>query len=145
MARDVIITALNQRDVLLGADPYRAQIIQQSQKGVAIVAGTSLIANVYFEANLRAQYSEDGFDDSWHSEPTENDNFLRLSLDGGETWQSAWYLRGADGEPSEPIELQKSETHIQWKYESEGGESWRDLVALSEISGEMGDVDGGVF
>lgn len=36
------------------------------------------------------------------------------------------------------IELQKSSTHIQWKYTDE--EQWKDLVALSELKGAKGDT-----
>ncbi len=41
---------------------------------------------------------------------------------------------GVDGRE---IELQKSETHIQWRYE--GDEDWTNLVALSELKGDAGD------
>jgi len=42
------------------------------------------------------------------------------------------WLKGIDGRE---IELQKSLTHIQWRYV---GESWFDLVALSDITGPQG-------
>lgn len=44
--------------------------------------------------------------------------------------------KGADGRD---IELQKSSTHIQWKYTTEAGTAWRDLVALKDITGPSGD------
>ena len=40
------------------------------------------------------------------------------------------------GQNAKEIELQKSETHIQWRYIGE--ELWRDLVALNDIKGEQG-------
>lgn len=43
--------------------------------------------------------------------------------------------RGADGRD---IELQKSSTHIQWKYTTEASSAWRDLVALADITGPSG-------
>lgn len=41
-----------------------------------------------------------------------------------------------DGQNAREIELQKSETHIQWRYVGE--EVWRDLVALNDIKGDAG-------
>jgi hypothetical protein len=43
--------------------------------------------------------------------------------------------KGADGRE---IEIQKTETAIQWRYE--GDENWTDLVALSTLKGEKGDA-----
>ena len=42
-----------------------------------------------------------------------------------------------NGQNAREIELQKSETHIQWRYVGE--EVWRDLVALNDIKGDAGD------
>lgn len=44
---------------------------------------------------------------------------------------------GADGADGREVELQKSATHIQWRYEDDG--SWQDLVALADLKGEKGD------
>lgn len=41
------------------------------------------------------------------------------------------------GQNAREIELQKSETHIQWRYIGE--EVWKDLVALNDIKGDAGD------
>ena len=52
---------------------------------------------------------------------------------------------GKDGEDGKKIELQLSETHIQYRYE--GDETWVDLISLEDISGkgisniEINDVD----
>ena len=43
--------------------------------------------------------------------------------------------KGADGRD---IELQKTSTHIQWKYVTEPTSAWRDLVALKDITGPSG-------
>jgi hypothetical protein len=43
---------------------------------------------------------------------------------------------GGSGTDAREIQLQKSVTHIQWRYEGET--TWTDLVALSEITGETG-------
>lgn len=49
--------------------------------------------------------------------------------------------KGADGRD---IELQKSSTHIQWKYTTEASGAWRNLVALADITGPAGSgsIDG---
>ena len=47
--------------------------------------------------------------------------------------------KGADGRD---IELKKSSTHIQWKYTTETSSAWRDLVALSDITGPSGGLEG---
>lgn len=47
--------------------------------------------------------------------------------------------KGADGRD---IELQKSTTHIQWKYTTEDVGAWRDLVALADITGPAGGIEG---
>lgn len=38
---------------------------------------------------------------------------------------------------SKMIQLQKGETHIQWKYSDE--EVWNDLIAIAELKGAKGD------
>jgi len=43
---------------------------------------------------------------------------------------------GADGADGREIELQKSATHIQWRYEGE--DAWTDLVALADLEGPQG-------
>ncbi len=48
---------------------------------------------------------------------------------------------GADGQPGadgREVELRTTETHIQWRYV--GDTEWKDLIALSEITGPKGDV-----
>jgi hypothetical protein len=44
---------------------------------------------------------------------------------------------GPQGPSGQDILLQKTATHIQWKYEND--EEWTDLVALSELQGEQGE------
>lgn len=44
--------------------------------------------------------------------------------------------QGEPGEDGREVELQKSQTHIQWRYA--GDAEWTDLVALSELQGEAG-------
>ena len=45
---------------------------------------------------------------------------------------------GNGGSGSKMIELQKSGTHIQWKYADE--EVWQDLIAIQELKGDKGDT-----
>ena len=56
-----------------------------------------------------------------------------IKLNDGE-----YHLLGGGGSSTDAreIELQKSATHIQWRYEGET--TWTDLVALSEITGPTG-------
>lgn len=49
--------------------------------------------------------------------------------------------KGADGRD---VELQKSSTHIQWKYTTEASSAWRDLVALADITGPSGGIEGSI-
>ena len=44
---------------------------------------------------------------------------------------------GNGGSGSKMIELQKSDTHIQWKYADE--EVWQDLIAIQELKGDKGE------
>ena len=44
---------------------------------------------------------------------------------------------GNGGSSSKMIELQKGDTHIQWKYADE--EVWQDLIAIQELKGDKGD------
>lgn len=46
-------------------------------------------------------------------------------------------LQGEKGEAGDSVELQKTETHIQWKQSS--SPEWTDLVTLEELKGEKGD------
>ncbi len=45
---------------------------------------------------------------------------------------------GTDGTDGREVEFRKTETHIQWKYTTEADTAWRNLVALSEITGTAG-------
>ena len=48
-------------------------------------------------------------------------------------------LKGIGGNGmAKQIELQKNETHIQWKYDDE--EEWTDLVSLEELRGKQGET-----
>lgn len=44
-------------------------------------------------------------------------------------------INGTDGINAKNIEVQRAETHIQWRYE---GDEWQDLVAIADITGPTG-------
>ncbi len=50
--------------------------------------------------------------------------------------------QGKKGEDGRDVELQKSSTHIQWKYTTEASNAWRNLVALADITGPSGGLEG---
>jgi len=56
--------------------------------------------------------------------------------DGADGAPGADGVDGAPGADGREVQLQKSATHIQWKYADES--TWTDLVALSEITGADG-------
>lgn len=62
------------------------------------------------------------------------DNILRLM--SGEVELSHVKIAGGSGGTAREIELQKSETAIQWRYTGE--ETWKDLVQLADIAGKDG-------
>ena len=47
--------------------------------------------------------------------------------------------QGPKGEDGKEVELKKSDTHIQWKYNSETEEEWKNLVALADLKGDKGE------
>ena len=138
-----------------------APLVVRGDDGNIVVTAPVTVADfhhhVHFDADVLVEYSEDG-ETEWHPAPTASDNYLRISLDNGETWGEAWYLRGpqgeqglqgipgndgsdgsdgADGLNGEPVLIRKGDTHIEWKYESD--ELWTELVALADLKGEQGD------
>ena len=48
-----------------------------------------------------------------------------------------WVIEGT-GEDGREVELRTNDTHIQWRYEGEADDAWRDLVALDAVTGEDG-------
>lgn len=62
------------------------------------------------------------------------DNILKLL--SGEKELARVTIAGGTGGAAREIELQKSETAIQWRHTGE--EEWRDLVLLEELRGEPG-------
>ena len=44
-------------------------------------------------------------------------------------------INGTDGINAKSIEVQRAETHIQWRYE---GDEWQNLVAIADITGPTG-------
>jgi hypothetical protein len=58
------------------------------------------------------------------------------AITGPQGIQGETGLTGAAGADGREVELRKTETHVQWRYEDEA--EWTDLVALSEITGPQG-------
>jgi hypothetical protein len=58
------------------------------------------------------------------------------AITGPQGIQGETGLTGAAGADGREVELRKTETHVQWRYEDEA--EWTDLVALSEITGPPG-------
>lgn len=69
--------------------------------------------------------------------------YVQYSPDDGDTWINVIAVADLQGPPGDPgddgreVELQKSATHIQWRYV--GDPTWADLVALDDISGDPGE------
>lgn len=61
----------------------------------------------------------------------------------GEGYKGVAGEKGEQGNPGidgKEVEFRKSETHIQWRYVTpDDSEEWKDLVALSDISGSQGE------
>jgi len=49
-----------------------------------------------------------------------------------------WVNSTGGGGDAREVQIQKSATHIQWRYEGET--AWTNLVALSELKGDTGDL-----
>ncbi len=47
--------------------------------------------------------------------------------------------KGDKGEDGREVEFRTTETHIQWKYNTEDESAWRNLVALADITGAQGE------
>ena len=69
---------------------------------------------------------------------TLSENVLKFYANGVELTSITLPSFEEGGQNAREIELQKSETHIQWRYVGE--EVWRDLVALNDIKGDKGEV-----
>lgn len=76
-----------------------------------------------------------------NAEAEEWNELVKLSDITGEAGMQG--PKGTDGKDGRDIELQKSSTHIQWKYTTEDTGAWRNLVALSDITGPAGSGSGG--
>ncbi|MBQ4557818.1 MAG: leucine-rich repeat domain-containing protein [Clostridia bacterium] len=85
-----------------------------------------------------------------------NDNYFQWQIDGEDDWNNLFTIdeirellgegykgnEGAQGNPGSDgreVEFQTTNTHIQWRYVTEdNSDSWKNLVALSEIKGNSG-------
>jgi hypothetical protein len=60
------------------------------------------------------------------------------AITGPQGIQGETGLTGAAGADGREVELRKTETHVQWRYEDEA--EYTDLIALSEITGPQGET-----
>jgi hypothetical protein len=60
------------------------------------------------------------------------------AITGPQGEQGETGLTGAAGADGREVELRKTETHVQWRYEDEA--EWTDLIALTEITGPPGET-----
>lgn len=70
------------------------------------------------------------------TQPITGDELVPVVQDGITVYVPASALKGQAGADGREVELQKSATHVQWRYV--GDSTWIDLVALSEITGPPG-------
>jgi len=106
--------------------------------------GTNVIlSGVYPDLNLQIPRGDKGDDGDPGTNAT-NPNFTvstgvpgsNVSLSGAYPNLNLEIPRGNPGDDGEEVELQKSLTHIQWRYV--GDVSWTDLVALTDLKGIQG-------
>ncbi len=66
-------------------------------------------------------------------------NLVALSaITGPQGIQGETGLTGVAGADGREVELRKTQTHVQWRYEDEA--EWTDLVALADITGPQGET-----
>jgi hypothetical protein len=75
--------------------------------------------------------------------PTWNNLIALSELKGEQGLQGEPGVPGQPGENGEEVELQKTSTHIQWRYV--GDVNWNNLVALTDITGPQGEQGMGFF
>ena len=102
---------------------------------------TPTIASGYYGLNTVVSHNDSlyicikGHNASVTNSP-DNETYWSLFLPKGQKGAD-----GTNGTNGKEIELQKSATHVQWKYS--GAESWTNLIALSEITGPQGPAGSG--
>ena len=81
-------------------------------------------------------------------------DYVQWAVDGSEEWKNLLTLaeikevlgegyqgnQGLPGINGKEIELRKTQTHVQWRYVTDGdSDEWKDLILLSELQGAKGD------
>ena len=83
---------------------------------------------------VRIEYSPDG--DEWHSVASDGDNYLRISVDDGDTWGSPLLVRGIKGDKGDPAPLVSTEYSLD-------GVSWSSAYTDGDVYLRLS-VDGGI-
>lgn len=67
-----------------------------------------------------------------------------ITYQSGDIYSFSVYngIDGADGVDGREVDIQRGDTHIQWRYS--GDASWTDLLAMSDIKGDKGDTGNGI-
>jgi len=79
------------------------------------------------------------------------DNYFQWQYEGDDEWKNLLTIdeikeklgaeyQGVPGVDGREVEFQTADTHIQWRYKtSDNSDTWKNLVALSEMKGEDGE------
>jgi len=100
---------------------------------------------------VRIEYSPDG--DEWHSAASDGDNYLRISVDDGDTWGSpllARGLKGDKGDAAPSVSTEYSLDGVSWSsaytdgdaylhLSVDGGITWGSSLTIRGSKGDPGD------
>ena len=115
---------------------------------ILIYEDDSVLENLYSGqslslSNVSGTWEDNGFTlDGGSGFKPANARFRCLASTGGLTlnsYSNPAELTVIDGvSDGREIELQKNDTHIQWRYKDEGDDAWQDLIKISDITGQDG-------
>jgi uncharacterized protein (DUF736 family) len=100
---------------------------------------------------VRIEYSPDG--DEWHSAASDGDNYLRISVDDGDTWGSPLLARGLKGDKGDAaphVSTEYSLDGVSWssaytdgdaylRLSVDGGITWGSSLTIRGSKGDPGD------
>jgi hypothetical protein len=100
---------------------------------------------------VRNEYSPDG--DEWHSAASDGDNYLRISVDDGDTWGNPLLARGLKGEKGDAapfVSTEYSLDGVSWssaytdgdvylRLSVDGGITWGSSLTIRGSKGDPGD------
>ncbi len=120
-----------------GATGAQGENGEQGEQGIQGVAGVDG-REVEFqttETHIQWRYKTEDNSDTWK-------NLVALSELKGEDGQNGLNgTNGTNGVDGREVEFQTTDTHIQWRYETDdNSDTWKNLVELSALKGEKGDT-----